>query len=137
MYTLYIGATIDIFSDDQKQFKGLYFQDNSMKQCFDSYPEIVFLDATYKLLEIGIPTYLLLCEDSNGMSEVVFVCLLVMEDQLSITWMMETFKNQNPAWSKISVVMADKDIGERNVVKSALPSASFFNLLIPCSTYFP
>ena len=62
MYTLYIGATIDIFSDDQKQFKGLYFQDNSMKQCFDSYPEIVFLDATYKLLEIGIPTYLLLCD---------------------------------------------------------------------------
>lgn len=115
---------MDVYSDEQKQFKGLFFQDSSMKQCFDSYPEIIFLDATYKLLEIGVPAYLLLCEDSNGMSEIVFVCLLVMEDQPSILWMMETFKKRNPAWSKVKVVMADKDMGERDVVKSALPSAS-------------
>ena len=115
---------MDVYSDEQKQFKGLFFQDTSMKQCFDSYPEIIFLDATYKLLEIGVPTYLLLCEDSNGMSEIVFVCLLVTEDQPSITWMMETFKKRNPAWSKVRVVMADKDIGERDVIKTALPSSS-------------
>ena len=72
--------------------KGLYFQDNSMKQCFHAYPEVVFLDATYKLLEIGIPIYLLLCEDSNGTSEIVFACLLVKEDHESIIWMMETSK---------------------------------------------
>ena len=122
---IHVGATVDIFSDDEnKQFKGLYFQDDNMKQCFHSYPEVVFLDATYKLLEIGIPIYILLCEDSNGMSEVVFVCLLVTEDQESITWMLDTFKKRNAFWSKIGVVMADKDIGERDAVKSALPSAS-------------
>ena len=120
----YVGATVDIFSDDNKQFKGLYFQDNSMKQCFHAYPEVVFLDATYKLLEIGIPIYLLLCEDSNGTSEIVFVCLLVKEDHESIIWMMETFKKRNEFWYKIGVVMADKDIGERDAVKSALPTAS-------------
>lgn len=95
-----------------------------MKECFHAYPEIIFLDATYKLLELGLPTYLSLCEDSNGLSEIVFACLLVSEDQESMTWMMETFKKRNVDWSKVRVVMADKDIGERDVVKSALPEAS-------------
>ena len=50
-------------------------------------PEIVFIDATYKLLELGVPTYLLLCEDSNGQSEIVGVSLLVTEDATSMKWM--------------------------------------------------
>ena len=50
-----------------------------MKQSFQAYPEIGFLDATYKLLKIGTLTYLMLVEDSNGMSEMVFVCLLAMK----------------------------------------------------------
>lgn len=119
-----IGAFVDVFADKENYFKGLFFQDTSMKQCFSSYPEIVFLDATYKLLEIGLPTYLLLCEDSNGLSEIVFVCLLVTEDQESMQWMLETFKKNNENWSHIRIVMADKDIGERDIIKSNLPTAS-------------
>ena len=95
-----------------------------MKQCFSSYPEIIFLDATYKLLQIGLPIYLLLCEDSNGLSEIVFVCLLVTEDKGSLQWMLEMFKKNNPCWSQVRIVMADKDIGERDVIKLSLPSAS-------------
>jgi len=34
----------------------------------------------------------MLVEDSNGMSEVVFACLLVSEDEKSISWMIDTFK---------------------------------------------
>lgn len=115
---------MDVFSDEEKNFKGLFFQDASMMQCFSAYPEIIFLDATYKLLEIGLPTYLLLCEDSNGLSEIVFVCLLVTEDQDSMQWMLGTFKKNNPSWPQVRIVMADKDIGERDVVKSNLPAAS-------------
>ena len=53
-----------------------------MKQSFQAYPEIGFLDATYKLLKIGTLTYL---EDSNGMSEMVFVYLLASEDENCIS----------------------------------------------------
>jgi len=35
-----------------------------MKNCFNSFPEIVFIDATYKLLDINISIYLMLVEDS-------------------------------------------------------------------------
>ena len=87
----FTGSNEDIFSDELKNFKGLFFQDVQMMQSFKSYPEIVFIDATYKLLQIGVPTYLMLAEDSNGQSEVVFGCILMWEDKESINWMIETF----------------------------------------------
>ena len=52
-----------------------------MKEAFQAYSELVCIDATYKLLKLVLPTYLTLCEDSNGQSEIVAVCLLVTEDK--------------------------------------------------------
>lgn len=95
-----------------------------MKDGFAAYPELICLDATYKLLELGLPVYLMLCEDSNGQSELICVCLLVTEDSASMTWMLDTFKKRNPNWEKTRVVMSDKDIGEREVIKKCLPDVS-------------
>ena len=121
MYRLfYSGATVEVYSDEKKNFKGLFFQDGQMKDAFQAYPEIVFIDATYKLLELGLPTYLTLCEDSNGQSEITSVCLLVSEDADSMKWMIDVFKKYNTEWKRIRVVMADKDIGERDVIKQCL-----------------
>ena len=95
-----------------------------MKDAFQAYPELLCLDATYKLLELGLPVYLMLCEDSNGLSEIVCVSLLVSEDANSITWMIEALKQHNVHWENIRVVMADKDIRERDVIKKCLPNVS-------------
>ena len=95
-----------------------------MKSAFQAYPELLCLDATYKLLELGLPVYLMLCEDSNGMSEIICVCLLVSEDANSITWMLEALKQHNIQWANIRVVMADKDIRERDVIKRCLPDST-------------
>ena len=38
--------------------------------------------------------------------------------------MMDTFKKHNAEWVKVRVVMADKDIGERDIIKLCLPNAS-------------
>ena len=84
-----------------------------MKTTFSAYPEFLCLDATYKLLELG---HLMLGEDANGQSEVIAVCLLVQKDADSVTWMVDAFKN-NEDWHKICIIMADKDIGEREVLK--------------------
>ena len=46
----------------------------------------------HKLLQIGVPVYLILCEDANGQSEITAVALLVTEDKESITWMANAFK---------------------------------------------
>ena len=66
------------------------------------------------------------------MSEIIAVCLLVQEHSESMTWMIDAFKKLNPEWQKICVVMADKDIGERDVVKHCILNAS---VLICLSTH--
>ena len=115
---------MEVYSDDQKNLKGLFFQDQRMIDRFRAYPELLCLDATYELLELGLPIYIMLCEDSNGQSEIVAVCLLVQEDANSMTWMVDAFKQHNQEWQKIRVIMADKDIGERDVLKRCFPNAS-------------
>lgn len=104
-----------------------------MMEAFSAYPEFVCLDATYKLLDLRLPVYLMIVEDSNGQSEIVAVCILVSEDSTSIAWMLETFKKKNCNWSSTRVVMADKDIKERDTVKTVLPDATvlicFFHTL--------
>ena len=89
------------------------FQDPQIISCFQAYPELLCIDATYKLLNLGLPTYLFLSEDSNGQSEIVAVSLLVSEDAEDITWMLETFKKFNVTWQSTRVIMADKDTQER------------------------
>ena len=89
--SLIIGATVEAYCDEKKNFLGLFFQDRQMKQAFDAYPEFICLDATYKLLELGFPVYLMVCEDANGQSEIIAVCLLASEDADSIRWMIEVF----------------------------------------------
>ena len=117
-------ATVETYCDEEKNFLGLFFQDRQMKQAFDAYPEFICLDATYKLLELGFPVYLMACEDANGQSEIIAVCLLASEDANSIRWMIDVFKKHNPRSKDVCVVMADKDIKERDVLKACLPNAS-------------
>ena len=116
LWTYYLTMTII-----SKEF---FFKMNIMTRMFSSYPEIIFIDATYKLLDLCILLYLMLAEDSNGNSSIICTCLLVSEDKESISWMITTFKKRNPRWRDIGVVMADKDIYECYVIKTALPEAS-------------
>ena len=44
-----------MFSEKDNTFKGLFFQDKQMLQTFQSYPELLCLDATYKLLDLRLP----------------------------------------------------------------------------------
>ena len=83
----------------------------------------MFVDANYKLLQLGVPIYLFLCEDSNGLSEVVGIAMLVTEDADGMQWMVDVFKKHNSRWEKIRVVIADKDIWELDVLNKYLPSA--------------
>ena len=47
---LHAGACADVIVDNDNVLQGIFFQDHEMRQCFSSYPELVCVDATYKLL---------------------------------------------------------------------------------------
>ena len=94
-----------------------------MRDTFMVYPEILFMDATYKLLQLQFPVYLFVVEDSNGEAEIVGLGALVHEDAESLEWLIKSFMNRNPKVERTRLVMADKDLQERDVVKQLLPWA--------------
>ena len=102
--------------DDEDNFVGIFFQDQEMREDFSSYPEILFMDATYRLTELRFPCYFFMVEDSLGLTEIVGVGLVVNETKDTLKWLAETFKKHNDV-SKLNLVMTDKDMTERTVIK--------------------
>ena len=105
---------------------GIFYQDAEMKRMFDRFPELLFVDATYKLNDLRMPLdlYIFLVEDGNGESEIVALWMVMSEDVISIKQMAQIFKKHNPNWSKTRTIMSDKDFIERDVLKSEFPQAS-------------
>ena len=68
---MYIGVTVEIIATEDNKFKALFYQDSEMHLVYQAYPEILMIDATYKLIDLKLPLYLLLCIDGNGQSEIV------------------------------------------------------------------
>ena len=55
-----------------------------MLEVFQAYPELVCIDAMYKLLKLGLPAYLMLCVDCKGQNEVFSALLLAVEDSTTM-----------------------------------------------------
>ncbi|KAH0563662.1 hypothetical protein KQX54_003997 [Cotesia glomerata] len=66
-----------------------------MRSSFRSWPEVVFLDGTYKLFNTNSSFMILLIDDSNGLSELAGAAILANKDYASMKWFLETFKNEN------------------------------------------
>ncbi len=128
------GACVEVITSESNVFHGIFFQDQEMKQIFSAYLEILFVDATYKLLELRFPVYVLLVEDGNGQSEVASIFLLLEETELSIQTTVNAFKKHNSKWESTRVIMADKDMTEREVFGAAFPNAELL-LFVPHITF--
>ena len=94
-----------------------------MKNVFAAYPKIVCIDATYKLIDLRFPVYIILVEDGNGQSEIAAVFLMPEETEESMSHMMNVFKRENSNWPSVRVFMGDKDLRQREVLACAFPSA--------------
>ncbi|KAL1429649.1 hypothetical protein MTO96_015917 [Rhipicephalus appendiculatus] len=117
-------CTVRVLADENNDLRAIFFQDEGMKRSFSNYPEIIFIDATYKLLETRMSCFLVIVEDGNGESEIVAVGLFSTEDGDTLKWFFEVFTAVNGKWDSIKVTMADKDIKERHVVREVLPKSS-------------
>ncbi|XP_003245327.1 uncharacterized protein LOC100571585 isoform X2 [Acyrthosiphon pisum] len=95
-----------------------------MTESFEAFPEVVFADATYKLLDLRLPVYVLMTEDGNGQSEIAAIGLLVNEEEVTLRWFFETFKKKNPISAQTRVYVTDKDMKERNVIKQVFPNSA-------------
>lgn len=81
-----VGSTVEVFTNEENEFTGLFFQGGLKKSVFAAFPEVVLVDATYKLLDLRMPVYLWLSIDGNGQSEIVRVFLAALETQEVISY---------------------------------------------------
>jgi len=115
---------LEITTDDNGVVRSILFHDGPMRAFFAAYPELVLLDATYKLTNVRMPVYVLLCIGANGESEVVGIFLTTHEDSATLQELFGQFKAKNPRWTDIRTVMTDKDMAERDAVRQQLPDVS-------------
>jgi len=57
---------VDLLCDDENNLKAVYFQDGDMKNSYEAWPEFLCMDSTYKLLQLQLSVFILLCEDCSG-----------------------------------------------------------------------
>ena len=103
--------------------KAIYFQTSEMRSAFASYPELLLIDATYKLNDLNMPLYVLMIVDGNGESEIVCLWLTQFEDQEIIPELVQEFKKHNSCWNLTQCIMSDKDMTERNVLSAQFPQS--------------
>ena len=118
---LLAGACVDVIVDNDNVLQGILFQDHEMRQCFSSYPELVCVDATYKLIELRFPLYIMLVEDGNGQSKIVAAFMVLQETDSTISKMVDLFKKHNSSWEHVRVIMTDKDVTESSVFSAQIP----------------
>ena len=94
----FTGSIVEIIVTKENEVNGIFYQDEQMRLMYDRFPEIVFVDATYKLNDLRMPLYLFLVEDGNGESEVVALWMILTE---SIRQMAEIFKKHNSQWPQL------------------------------------
>ena len=121
---LFLDAKITTFVNDSNVLQAIYFQTSEMMDSFRTYPELVFIDATYKLNDLRMPLYVSLVVDGNGESIIICLWVVQSEDKETITSLLVEFKTHNENWPLIKCVMSDKDMTERNVIKEQFPQAS-------------
>lgn len=95
-----------------------------MQETYSNYPELLLVDATYKLNDLRMPLYIMLVVDGNSESEVVGSFLVSDETRDTISTMVKAFKKFNASWENVKTIMSDKDFVERSVIRDEFPNAS-------------
>ena len=118
------GVDCEFVADENNVLTGIFIQDAEMKSTFDRFPEVILADSTYKTNNLNLALYAMLCVDGIGDSHVVCAFFVLSEDKVSLTDMINRFKERNPKWTDVKTVITDKDMTERAVFKNCLPSVN-------------
>ena len=54
------GSTTIFVNESNNSFRAILYQDRYMKSVYELYPEMLLVDATYKLLDLRMPVYIMM-----------------------------------------------------------------------------
>ena len=73
----------------------MFYQDKHLKNKFISFPELLLVDATYKLNNLRMPVFVQLIVGGNGESEIVSIYVAVNEEAETISALVRIFQNHS------------------------------------------
>lgn len=120
----YKDAFVKVFTAENNVPDGIYFQDERMKRYFSLYPDLLLVDATYKLNDRRMPLFLMLIVDGNGESQIIALFLLKSENYDLLKKMIDHFKEENENSEQIRVILSDKNFADRKVMTDCFPIAT-------------
>ncbi|XP_075738923.1 uncharacterized protein LOC142784443 [Rhipicephalus microplus] len=103
----------------------ILLQTTHMREILEKYPEILFIDGTYKVNIEGYILYSILVQDGCGRGRPVCYAFLRNETTEIVEPMFTKFVDFNPfVVSACKVVMIDKDLNELRILTSILPNSN-------------
>ena len=69
-------SSVNIMVEEEENFEGLLYKDACMRNMYMRFREVMLVDATYKLLDLRMPVYLLLVVGRNVLSEIIELFLV-------------------------------------------------------------
>ena len=118
------GAKGGVLVNEMNQLSVVYFCSSQMRQLFEKFPETVPVDGTYNVNKVGMPLYSLMVEDGYGHGRIAFYAATTEETGQHLSAIVTAFKDCNPSYSKINVIVIDKDFTECGVLKKELSDAT-------------
>ena len=100
----------------------VYIQTSEMREQYQKYPEILFVDTTYNVNIEAYPLLAMMVEDGDGRGKPVAYCFQRSETKENLEKILDYFCKTNDT-SKTKIVMVDKDLTEISVLRSKLPNA--------------
>lgn len=98
-----------------------------MLEAVQNFPEIIFVDRTYKLFKHDFTLMLLDVENNHGETLVGGVGILANEQRQTLRKFFQCFKDNNLASvGKIHCFMTDKDLTERSAIADLFPNTDLY-----------
>ena len=82
MDILRVGAIVEILKDSEDILQALYFQTEVWQSIYSKFPELLMIDATYKLNNLIMPLYILMVVDGNEETEVIDLWIVAYKPNL-------------------------------------------------------
>ena len=87
----------------------VYFETGEMREQYNKYPEILFVDTTYNVNIEAYPLLTMMVEDGDGRGKPVAYCFQRSETKVNLEKNLDYFCRTNDT-SKTKIVMVDKDL---------------------------
>ena len=114
---------IEVLIDDEGIIQMIAFAMKEMIALYRQFPELLFIDGTYKVNKYNYPLYMILAQDNLGRGWAVFYAFVHSETGDMMKAVLSSFQNMMEDLSKTCTVMLDKDQNEIAAIRGTLPVA--------------